>query len=132
MGPAEIPALLTVRAPVSLSAEAAGTVIADAILVNPMSAPPSTFTWLLDVPESAIYEVFLRWTAAPDRAPDATFTLTHDNGTEALTVNQQTDGATWVSIGSYPISVDSGATLTLDNDATGYVIADAVKLVPVQ
>jgi hypothetical protein len=115
----------------SLSDEADGFVVADAILINAVDAPPSTFTWLLDVPESATYEVFVRWTSAPDRATDATLVLTHDDGSETITVNQQTDGATWNSLGIYTISIDSGATLTIDNDANGNVIADAVKLVPV-
>jgi hypothetical protein len=116
---------------VSVSNEADGFVVADAILVNAVDAPPSTFTWLLEVPEASFYEVFVRWTAAPDRATDAKLTLVHDNGTESITVNQQTDGATWNSVGTYLISPGSGARLTLDNDANGNVIADAVKLVPI-
>ena len=100
-------------------------------MINAVDAPPSTFTWLLDVSESSTYEVFVRWTAAPDRASDATLVLTHDSGTATIPVNQQTGGATWNSLGTYTISVASGATLTIDNDANGKVIADAVKLVPI-
>ena len=115
----------------SVTDDANGFVVADALLINAVDAPPSTFTWLLDVPESSAYEVFVRWTATPDRATDATLTLTHDGGTETISVNQQTDGATWNSLGTFTISTGSGATMTIDNDTNGNVIADAVKLVPI-
>jgi len=108
-----------------------GQVIADAVLINAVDAPPSTFTWLLEVPESSAYEVFVRWTSAPDRASDANLTLTHDGGSATIPVNQQTGGATWNSLGTYTISTGSGAMLAIDNDANGNVIADAVKLVPI-
>ena len=111
--------------------DADGLVVADAVLVNAVDAPPSTFTWLLDVPETDVYEVFVRLTSSPDRASDAELVLTHDAGTDTIPVNQQTNGATWNSIGTYTITAGSGATLVIDNDANGNVIADAVKLVPV-
>ena len=111
--------------------QADGTAVADAILINALDAEPSTFTWHLDVPESDTFEVFVRWTAAPDRATDATLVLTHDGGSETITVNQQMGGATWNSLGTYTISTGSGATLTLNNNANGKVIADAVRLEPI-
>ena len=50
------------------------------------------------------YEVYAQWTRHANRATDATYTVTHAGGSTPVAVNQQ---------------------------ANGYVIADAIRLVPV-
>ncbi len=81
------------------------------------------------------YQVYARWTAHSNRASDATYTIHHlnQNGetiTNTVTVNQRTDGGKWVLLGTYWMSNLTGR-VTLSDDANGYVVADAVRFVPV-
>src|SRR6185436_15202448 len=47
----------------------------------------------------------------------------------AATVVQRTRGSQWVSLGYFPFVAGSTPTVELSNNADGYVIADAVRLV---
>lgn len=89
----------------------------------------ATFTWKLSVPEAGDYDVYVHYTAATDRATNAPYTI-HYSGGQTITkrVNQRINGGQWVHLGSYPF--DQGMSpIVLSDDADGYVIADAVKLV---
>ena len=45
-----------------------------------------------------------------------------------MTVNQRQNGNSWNLLGTYTLNASS--TISLSNDADGYVIADGLKLVP--
>ncbi len=91
-----------------------------------------TFNSLLDGP----YEVFTRWVHFSNRATNAPYTVL-DGATPLGTVrvNQQLpptgdhdNGISWQSLGMYEIT--SGTlSVRLTDDANGYVIADAVRIV---
>jgi len=88
-----------------------------------------SFTWTLNVAAAGTYEVYARWSAYPNRASDAKYTVTHAGGQDTVSVNQQANNASWQLLGTY--SFNAGATtVSLSDQANGYVIADAVMIVP--
>ncbi|MDF3130443.1 sulfatase-like hydrolase/transferase [Kiritimatiellaeota bacterium B1221] len=83
-------------------------------------------SYALNVPSTQTYEIFMHWPADTNRATNCKVSIIHKNGTYETTVNQKTNGRTWVSLGNFALDAGTG-TLTLSNDdADGYVIADAV------
>jgi hypothetical protein len=86
--------------------------------------------WTLEIPASGKYELFARWTQYGNRAADAPYAVQYADGTETVRVNQKEGGGKWNSLGIYKFSKDKPAVIIITNDADGFVIADAVKLVP--
>jgi len=124
----------TAASQVSLSDDANGYVIADAVTVLPAGTPPTptplgdTATWALSVASAGSYDVYATWTAHPNRATDAQYTISHSSGTDTVTVNQQNNGGAWQLLGTY--NLDSASQVSLSSVANGYVIADAVTALP--
>lgn len=87
----------------------------------------NTFTWNFHLPRASTYEVFVHYTAAFDRATNAPYTIHAKSGAVTKTVNQQTNGSRWVSLGTYAFDGGSNRIVQSDN-ANGYVIADGVRL----
>ncbi|MGE0874428.1 MAG: hypothetical protein AB7O31_07140 [Burkholderiales bacterium] len=82
---------------VSLSDEANGYVIADAVMLVPPNAAPNTATWTLPVATTGTYNVYARWTAHPNRATDAKYTVNHAGGASTVTANQEQNSGAWKS-----------------------------------
>jgi hypothetical protein len=90
-------------------------------------AGTDTFTWTLPITAAGTYEVFARWTEDPSRAPDATYTIYHDDGSTPVSVDQRSGGGAWNSLGTYSFDgVDDYVELV--QNASGVVIADAIML----
>lgn len=87
------------------------------------------FNWRLHIPADGTYEVFVRYTQHSNRATNAPYTIVHDGSQATRLVNQTTRGGQWVSVGSYGFTKGGDHKIRLSDDADGYVIADAVKLV---
>jgi RHS repeat-associated protein len=119
-------------ASVSLSDQANGYVIADAVMLAPPGAPPNSATWTPSVPAAGSYEVYAWWTANPNRATNATYTVAYSGGTAAVMVNQQTNGGAWNLLGTFDFAPGTGGSVSLTDQANGYVTADAIRLVPAQ
>jgi hypothetical protein len=85
------------------------------------------------VPVTGRYDVSLRWRAsAASLASNVPVEIHHQGGVTPLTVNQRINGGTWVALGQYTFAAGTQGTVTLRTaGANGYVIADAVRLVPV-
>jgi RHS repeat-associated protein len=118
-------------ASVSVTDQADGYVIADAVMFLPPGSGPNSATWTPNVAQAGQYEVYAQWTANPNRATDATYTVTHAGGTTAVPVNQQANGGAWNLLGTFTFSPGTAHKVTLTDLANGYVIADAIRLVPV-
>jgi RHS repeat-associated protein len=118
-------------ATVSLTDQANGYVIADAVMFLPPGSAPNTATWTPNVPVAGQYEVFARWTQHANRATNAPYAVTHAGGTTQVAVNQQANGGTWNSLGTYSFLPGTAHKVTLSDQANGYVIADAIRLVPI-
>jgi hypothetical protein len=93
-------------------------------------------TWTFDDLGAGNYQVFARWSAFTNRATNAPYTIL-DGPTSLgrVLVNQQlaptgdqSNGITWQSLGMFSISTGTLAVRLADN-ANGYVIADAVRIV---
>ncbi len=86
------------------------------------------------VPTSGLYEVRISYTANPNRATNVPVTIVHAEGRAAHTLNQKQQPSIdkmWFSLGTYKFSTDADAVITVSNEkADGYVIADAVQLLP--
>ena len=97
--------------------------------MHPAGTGTSIFTWTLNVPSAATYQVYARWTQHPNRATNAKYTITHASGAQVVTVNMEQGGSSWNLLGSFAFNAGN-ATISLSDDANDYVIADAVMLVP--
>ncbi|MET7818024.1 DNRLRE domain-containing protein [Micromonospora zamorensis] len=89
----------------------------------------NVFTWQLNVPQAGSYQVYARFPTVSGAATDAKYTVTSSAGPTVKTVNQTAGAGTWVSLGSYSFAEGNAQKVTLSDQATGTVVADAVKLV---
>jgi RHS repeat-associated protein len=118
-------------ASVSVTDQADGYVIADAVMFLPPGSGPNAATWTPDVPQAGNYEVYARWTASSNRASNATYTVTHAGGSTPVQVDQKVNGGVWNLLGTFSLSPGIAHNVTLADLANGYVIADAIRLVPI-
>ncbi len=87
-------------------------------------------TFTPSVVTAGTYQVYARWTAHSNRASSVPIDITHAGGTSTVTVNQQINNGTWVLLGEYSFTSGMTGNIAVRNDgASGYVIADAVRLV---
>ncbi|RKR87797.1 intein/RHS repeat-associated protein [Micromonospora pisi] len=87
------------------------------------------FNWQLNIPQDGSYEVFVRHPQVTGAATDAKFTITYNGGSAVKTVNQTQNTNVWISLGSYSFVEEGAQKITVTDQATGKVLADAVKLV---
>ena len=78
------------------------------------------------------YTVAANWTSYRNRATNARYEVVYESESgqlieEQFTVDQTTGGGQWQELGRV-VPSSSSLSVTLSNDADGYVIADAVKL----
>ena len=113
---------------VRLTDDADGYVIADAVMAVAEDAPSANrATWTPGLTEAGSYDVYAQWSAYPNRATNAPYTIRHQGGTTTVTVNQQQNGGQWNLLGRFDL-VPGQSAVTLTDEADGYVIADAVRL----
>ncbi|MBL9117783.1 MAG: family 16 glycosylhydrolase [Verrucomicrobiaceae bacterium] len=95
------------------------------------ASPTATYTFTPTIPARGMYDVYVRWTADPNRATNTPIDLVLADETRTLTVNQEINGGQWNRIGTVPC--EAGTTMSVvirNNGANGNVIADGVQLVP--
>lgn len=117
--------------PIKLTDQANGYVIADAIKVVPENAQPNSALWQFSVPDTEQYRVYGRWSAHPNRATNAPFHITHSSGSNTILANQQENGGEWNLLSTYEFIQGQPYAVGLTDQADGYVIADAIKISPV-
>jgi hypothetical protein len=118
---------------------AAGTGVAGYYGSNYSSHAAGTGTsvvrWQPAVPGDGQYEVFASYTPASNRATNAPYTISHAGGSTVVPVNQvlagtpDPRGGTWVSLGVFGFQAGLGNSIELSDQANGFVIADAIRLV---
>lgn len=87
-------------------------------------------SWTFDVSSAGQFIISAHWTSHPNRAPDATYIITNNGSYLGQTTMDQTrDGSTFNSLGAFELQPGT-VEVELTNDASGYVIADAMKLTP--
>jgi hypothetical protein len=93
----------------------------------------NTARWRPALPGDDRYEVLVSYTADPNRATNAVYTVHHASGTTAVTVNQEQRGVPdvrtgeWKSLGTFTFRAGIAGYVELSDAANGYVIADAVR-----
>ena len=99
-------------------------------LFRPASAGDATVFWPFPSGSSGgRYEVYARWTSGPNRATNALYWIASDEGTVAVTRNQQMNGGAWQLLGSYQFKAGKSEGVTLSDRADGVVVADALRWV---
>ncbi|WIM97628.1 DNRLRE domain-containing protein [Actinoplanes oblitus] len=99
------------------------------VYTAPAGSGAAQYNWQLNIPRDGTYQVFAYYPQVSGAATDARFTVTHATGSTVKTVDQTTGAGTWVSLGSYTFAEDAAQKVTLTDQATGKVVADAIKLV---
>jgi hypothetical protein len=85
-----------------------------------------------DLPQTGDYAVYARWNSDAARATNVPLVVTHAGGSANLTVNQQQNGNAWNRLGVWSFTAGSGGSVLVHNGGTnGFVIADAVRFVPI-
>ncbi|MDH6462647.1 RHS repeat-associated protein [Micromonospora sp. A200] len=100
------------------------------VATAPAGSGTAQFNWQLNIPQGGNYDVFVRYPQVSGAATDAKFTITYSGGASVTrTVNQTQGAGTWINLGKYAFVEDGVQKVTLTDQATGKVVADAVKLV---
>ena len=90
----------------------------------------------IKVEKAGRYEIRLAYTPNPNRATNVPVTVTGQGEEQSIVVNQKVeppiDGA-WLALAGLSVKAGGTVTVTVSNTGTdGYVIADAVNLVPLE
>jgi hypothetical protein len=88
----------------------------------------NTATWSFTIPSAGTYEVFAYWSAGGNRASNAKYTVNYQGGATVVTKNQQVNGGSWQSLATFSFNA-AGYSVSLSDNANGYVIADAIRVV---
>lgn len=90
-----------------------------------------TFSFKPPVTTARNYKIYARWTSGTNRATNVPIDIVKsDGGISTVVVNQQAGGSQWNLLGTYALGA-SNAEVRIRTDSTnGYVIADAVYIVP--
>ena len=112
---------------VSLSDRANGYVIADAVRLVRTDEARNQLTWPLDVQIAGDYRLEALWTSHPNRASNASFVVQTTAGQQTVTVNQRSGGGGWQPLGTF--ALDGSSRVSVSDDADGYVVADAIRVV---
>jgi len=114
---------------VELSDQTPGEVVADAVAITPPLSLADHFDWSPTLPGAGEYAVFAKWQAAPDRATDATYEVTHSTGIDLVKVDQRHNGGEWRYLGTWSFDPSQSPKVSLLASLTGTVNADAVRFV---
>lgn len=86
--------------------------------------------WTPTVLTTGHYDIYMNWTASSNRPSAAPLEIGYNGGTDtSKTVNQQTNGGTWVLVGNYSLTAGTTNYVKIIATSSGYTIADAVRLV---
>lgn len=94
-------------------------------------------TYSFNVEKAGNYDVQLIYNATGSRASNVPVTITHAEGSKTITVDQRqepTIEGSYLSLGVFPFAAGEGVgKVAISNkDTDGYVIADGVRLMPVE
>ena len=91
-------------------------------------AGANTVTWEAELPDGlGSYEVSVWYVSGGTLASNAPFTVNHAGGSTTIPVNQQINGSQWVGLGTFTFNGSASEGITLSDNASSWVIADAVR-----
>ena len=94
------------------------------------NANGASYTFHLDLVTPGEYQVFAWWTEYRNRRSSVPIDITHQGGTNTVTVNHRQNGGQWNQLGT-TWTFDNQATITIRSLGNGTTSADAIKLVSV-
>lgn len=114
------------------SSSYSGYIGSDYFIMDPGSGEVTAQWQVYNLQPGAAYELFGHWVSSSLRASNAVYRYTYTNPdgsqvTEIATVDQRENGGSWQSLGTFE-SGGSQLVVEINNDADGYVIADAIRL----
>ena len=81
---------------------------------------------------NGLYQVYARWVSDANRATAVPIdVVTAGGSTATVRVNQQNNLAQWVLLGTFPLSATNAEVIIRTDGTDGYVVADAIRVVPV-
>lgn len=85
----------------------------------------------VSIPSIGNYEVYVWYPASTGYNSSSPFIVATSSGNTTIHVNQQINGGTWVSLGTFNLNAGDYNVVGVSRwtSATGYVIADAVRIV---
>ncbi len=87
----------------------------------------------VNTPTAGNYTVYAWWPASSSNNSSTTFWIYTTSGWVKRSVDQRTNGGQWVELGTYAMNADDDWNIEVDygkySASTGYIIADAVKIV---
>jgi uncharacterized lipoprotein YddW (UPF0748 family) len=98
-----------------------------------MSAVVGTATgeveWRPTITTAGNYQVSVWYPGSTSNTAGAPYTVEFDGGSQGASINQQSGGGAWVSLGTFPFAVGTTGRVWLSNStrSSGRVCADAVK-----
>lgn len=95
------------------------------------STATATYSFAPDLPARGGYDIYLRWTAAANRATNTPVDVIFPDGARTFSVNQTTNGGQWNLLTTVPAEAGASVSVVLrNNGASGFVVADGVQFVP--
>jgi len=91
----------------------------------------TTATWSFTVAHEGWYDLSARWTAQTNRASNSPMTILTPTVQDSMRLDQRTNGGQWNLLGHYYLFQGDRVDVTVSNDADGFVIADAIRCMPV-
>lgn len=93
----------------------------------------SRASWHADIPADGTYAVYVSYATLPESAPDVTYRVNSEAGTQHVTLNQRMGGGTWIYLGHYPLKAGKHHRPIVEMDNVSgtrgaVVTADAVKI----
>ncbi len=101
----------------------------DYLYASRASSETASATFRPALPRSGQYNVSTWYVNGTNRVADASYLVSHRNGTQTVVVDQQQTGRQWLLLGTFPFDTGSTGYVKLSNAAatTGVVIGDAVR-----
>lgn len=96
------------------------------------SQPNATAVYTAAAPADGYYEIYGWWTAHENRATNTPYIVSCGEQSQTVRVNQRQDGGQWNLLCGVMAVEGQDITVTIANNADGYVIADAVRIVPAE
>lgn len=84
-----------------------------------------------NIPSAGNYQIYVWYPANSSYNSSTPFVVATSSGSQSVQVNQQVNGGTWVSIGTFNLNAGDYNVVGVSRwtSTAGYVIADAVKIV---
>ncbi|MGR9051353.1 MAG: S8 family serine peptidase [Gammaproteobacteria bacterium] len=87
----------------------------------------STYHFVPQLPQAGDYKVYAWWPSSSSFSPQARFSVSHDNTTHTVEVNQQGNGHEWYELGVFTFNANGFEYVDLSNPNGGIIAADALR-----